>query len=211
MRGPIPTLISIAAVALAAVVYFTFYTEFSVSSEHSYHPSSDEKIEPKLKVVTDSPMFRGNAAHTGYYPGGLGRQKAREKDKEIVFVGSDDKHVYAFNAKTGMQLWRTETGGEVWGSPAVVNGLVFICSGDGWLYALKAKTGQILWKVNTEWEVFSTPAVADGKVFVNQELNHLFAFKADTGEQLWKLGMGGEWGSPGSVSKRHNSLLDVIG
>ena len=52
----------------------------------------------------------------------------------IVFVGSNDKRIYAFDAYYGDQLWNNITGGSVTSSPAIANGMVFVGSDDGKVY-----------------------------------------------------------------------------
>ena len=55
-----------------------------------------------------------------------------------VYVGSDDKKLYAINPKSGVKLWEFETGGYVFSSPAIgSDGTVYVGSGDGKLYAIK--------------------------------------------------------------------------
>ena len=56
-----------------------------------------------------------------------------------VGTGSPDNKVYALNARTGAKLWSYTTGGEVWSSPAVANGVVYIGSYDGKVYAFGLK------------------------------------------------------------------------
>ena len=55
----------------------------------------------------------------------------------IVYIGSGDDKLYAFNATTGATLWTGTTGGAVNSSPAVANGIVYVGSDDGKVYAFK--------------------------------------------------------------------------
>ena len=60
----------------------------------------------------------------------------------MVYVGSDDRNVYAFNASTGPKLWSYTTGDiGVDSSPAVVNGVVYVESNLN-LYAFGLPGGQ---------------------------------------------------------------------
>ena len=52
----------------------------------------------------------------------------------VVYVGSDDGKVYAFNASTGATLWTAATGLAVESSPAVSDGVVYVGSEDDNLY-----------------------------------------------------------------------------
>ena len=79
-------------------------------------------------------MFRGNAAHTGVYPGAAPREFHRVKWKfptgarvvgsavmqaNIIYFGSDDGNVYAVDAKSGRQIWKSATRGPVPCTPAI--------------------------------------------------------------------------------------------
>lgn len=47
----------------------------------------------------------------------------------VVYIGSEDKNVYALDANTGAKLWNYTTGANInYSSPAVVNGVVYIGS-----------------------------------------------------------------------------------
>ena len=53
------------------------------------------------------------------------------------------------NAASGTKLWNYTTGGGVYSSPAVVDGVVYIGSDDDNVYALNATNGAKLWNYTT--------------------------------------------------------------
>ena len=53
----------------------------------------------------------------------------------VVYEGSLDHAIYAFDAATGKHLWSHRTGGVLGKSGAVVDGRVFTGSQDGFLYS----------------------------------------------------------------------------
>ena len=55
--------------------------------------------------------------------------------KRVLFVGDLAGSVYAFDLQTGNDLWSYQTGGFIYGSPAVSNGRVYIASSDAFLYS----------------------------------------------------------------------------
>jgi outer membrane protein assembly factor BamB len=53
-----------------------------------------------------------------------------------VYIGSLDGNLYALDASTGEERWRQSLDGEIYSSPAVVDGVVYAGSFDDGLYAL---------------------------------------------------------------------------
>ena len=72
-------------------------------------------------IAQDSPMFRGNLAHTGVY-----NASGVPKFSKIK--------------------WKFQTGGQVISSPAVTNGAAYIASTDGNLYAVDLESGAQKWR-----------------------------------------------------------------
>lgn len=116
-----------------------------------------------------------------------------------VYVGSGDGRVYAFEARSGAEIWRFATGGRVRSSPALAEGRLYVGSADGSLYALDAASGEQLWRFETvgagldseDWgfdrkTIQGTPAVADGRVYFGARDGHAYAVDGRTGEQLWR-------------------------
>lgn len=135
---------------------------------------------------------------TGIAGSGVGSSPAMANG--VVYVGSDDHQLYAFDSagstnrtagppKTCTALWTGTTGGLVASSPVVSNGVVYVGSFDSKLYAFDAagttnctagppKTCSPLWTATTNGSVFSSPAVASGIVYVGSADHHLYAFDA---------------------------------
>lgn len=106
----------------------------------------------------------------------------------LVYVGSNDGKLYAFDALTGQQRWAVAAGNNISSSPAVVNGIIYIGSADNNLYAFDALTGQKKWASATGSYVTSSPVVVNGIVYVGSWNNSLYAFDALTGQQKWFAG-----------------------
>jgi outer membrane protein assembly factor BamB len=112
----------------------------------------------------DTMQYRYNAAHTGDYSPVAGPVPSN-----------------------GKLLWNYTTGGYVYSSPAVANGVVYVGSEDGNLYALNATTGVKLWNytAGAGSYVQSSPAVANGVVYTGDGNENLYALNATTGVKLW--------------------------
>ncbi|MFF4307808.1 PQQ-binding-like beta-propeller repeat protein [Streptomyces sp. NPDC001601] len=102
-------------------------------------------------------------------------------------------------AATGTERWTYATGGNVFSSPAVVNGTVYVGSDDGKVYGLDAATGAKKWAHATGDAVFSSPAVVGGTVYVGSTDRTLYALHTATGSERWTYTTGGIVGSSPAV------------
>ncbi len=173
-------------------------------------------IVPASSVSATDTMFRANSLHNGVFDGGgmvpINTEQWRFSTgggvwsspavvNGVVYIGSDDKNLYAVDAVTGKEQWRFSTGGGVWSSPAVVNGVVYIGSDDKNLYAVDAVTGKEQWRFSTGGGVWSSPAVVNGVVYIGSDDKNLYAVDAVTGKEQWRFSTGGRvWSSPAVVN-----------
>src|SRR5690349_639242 len=120
-----------------------------------------------LCTLSAEPMFRGNLQHAGVY---------------------DDPGVSELH---GVK-WKLKTGGAVYSSPAVSDGVVFVGSNDGRLYAVDAESGAIKWKFAAKARIASSPAVSHQTVYVGSYDSQLYAIDAVTGQKKWSFATEGE-------------------
>ena len=115
----------------------------------------------------DSPMFRGNLAHTGVYnaPGVPKFSKIK---------------------------WKFQTGGQVISSPAVTNGTAYIASTDGNLYAVDLESGAQKWKLALGVRATASPAVDKGVIYLGTYSGRFYAVNEATGKLKWKFFTEGE-------------------
>jgi outer membrane protein assembly factor BamB len=136
----------------------------------------------------------------------------------VVYAGTLQRAVYAFNALTGTLLWRHLMGtGKTW-SLATADGLVFAADGyngvaasgyGGGVYALDARTGTLQW--TTASPLVVGLAAAGGTVYAGVAIKDdltggVTALSAGTGEVLWTFDFptnvdidGGIWAADGAV------------
>jgi outer membrane protein assembly factor BamB len=122
--------------------------------------------------------------HTGHVFGGMAVANG------VVYVGSWDEHVYAFDAATGALRWKTWVRGDIQSVPAVVGRALYVSAGTG-VFALKAASGEILWRHDIRPTPSSSPMVANGVVYVGSYENALYALDAKTGATIWVGASGG--------------------
>lgn len=125
---------------------------------------------------------------------------------DVIYIGSDDKNVYALDAATGGRKWAAQTGGIVRCRPAVAEGTVYFSSDDGFLCAVDSSTGAQKWRfdtgggdvkrilpdaVGTAWDYMqSSPAVSGGVVCVGSANGNVYAVDAKDGKEKWHFKTG---------------------
>jgi outer membrane protein assembly factor BamB len=133
-------------------------------------------------------------------------------ENDIVYVGSADRRLYAFEATCGQggekcdPLWTATTSDRIASTPAVAGGVVYVASQDGGLYAFPAECSspcEPLWTASIGGYVRrGSPVVAGGIVYMmsqrtvgQQQPNDptsLYAYPAECGtvgaycEAMWK-------------------------
>ena len=117
----------------------------------------------------------------------------------IVYVGTIEGIVIAYDAASGNILWTFYANGPVYGSPTVANGIAYFGSVNypsenlvgNFAYAVNATTGSLIWEnylpYGGEWV---TPLVVNGAVFFSSAHKEgvsggFSAFDAFTGATLW--------------------------
>jgi quinohemoprotein ethanol dehydrogenase len=126
----------------------------------------------------------------------------------VVYVTSAWSKLFAYEAKTGKELWRFDAKvPPEWAVNAccdVVNrgvaawkGKIYLASIDGRLIALDAKTGKVLWDIYTidktkPYAITGAPRIAKGKVLIGQggsefeQRGYISAYDAETGKLDWR-------------------------
>ena len=114
----------------------------------------------------------------------------------VVYVGcSDCWDLFAYDAVSGKELWRFNTGGESWPIPALTDKVVYIGSVgyDGYgrlggFYAVDRATGKALWRFtpppsggDAGYGVGASPVLGQGRVFVGMLDGTFYAFDAEGG------------------------------
>jgi outer membrane protein assembly factor BamB len=114
---------------------------------------------------------------------------------EIAYFGSQDKNIYAVDARDGSLIWKFTTQDRIESSPAVVNGRVYTGADDGYVYCLNAYNGSLIWKKFAGGDIpasfaalvilRSSPIVVAGTVYVGSLDNKTYALDANTGNITW--------------------------
>jgi len=127
----------------------------------------------------------------------------------VIYVSTAWSKLYAFNGKTGEQLWLydPEVPGE-WAENvccglvnrgiAAYNGKIYIGTLDGRLVAVDADSGKEVWSIvtidkNARYSITGAPQIAKGRVLISNSgadfgvRGYLSAYDAETGELAWRF------------------------
>lgn len=104
----------------------------------------------------------------------------------LAFMGTYAGNFYAWDAATGVERWRFQTGGPIGHSPMYEAGRVYVASLDRRLYALEAATGRRLWDFEAEEGFWSSPLAHAGKIFCGARDGWFYAVNTADGALVWK-------------------------
>jgi outer membrane protein assembly factor BamB len=172
-------------------------------------------------------MFRGGPEHSGLaagpagaaYGGLLWRARTGGPVRSspvvaggVVYVGSSDGRLYAFDAPSGEVRWAAEAGAPIDASPAVAGGLVLAATRGGEFLAFDRATGAVRWRVRSgaelplAWEGMSgdlytaSPAVAGEVAIFGGGDGVVYAIELASGEVRWRFVTGGRVRSSPAVA-----------
>lgn len=138
----------------------------------------------------------------------------------IVYIGSDDYHFYALNAKTGELEWSFATEGGEYIERIVENDMVYFWNDEGIVYAMNVKNGQKKWLYETlqdmhqgakrtptgliikddmvyvtNWSIYNPQGVFDSETFISglkrDRKSYLYAIDKESGTEKWVFSVDG--------------------
>lgn len=167
--------------------------------------TDDEDEELKVAELTDiTALFEPVVKWDASVGDGVGDYFSRIQPVVAygkVFSASRDGEAYAFDEKTGEQVWYADLSdidnkrgffdNKV---PALISGgvvaginKVFFGSENGDVIALEAESGKLSWQGKVKGEVIAAPALDAGKLVVNTASGVMKAFNASNGQDDWQV------------------------
>ncbi len=115
----------------------------------------------------------------------------------VLYVGTADNYILAFNPDDGSLLWQYETGHAIWGQPVFADGLLYVASMDHSVYALDTtNSGELIWRTELGGALPSSPVLGDGLLYVSSFDGNLHALDIGSGEVQWSAPAGNwVWGA----------------
>ena len=113
---------------------------------------------------------------------------------DTVYVCSSDGAVYALDASSGDQEWRSELSVEkLWTTPVVQGEAIYVSTFDGHIYALSVDDGSLLpWSFEAEVGFASSPLLYGDTILVGSFDDNLYAVRIGDEKPLWRF-QGGNW------------------
>lgn len=123
--------------------------------------------------------------------GDVVRSSAAISDNDIIYIGSYDKKLYAFNALTNAPLGSFSLGANAkFSSPAVDSDGIVYYSGNKKLYAVSpAPEMTQIWAFDCEGVTQSTPVIDNNTIYIASNSGYLYAVNKD-GSLKWKTQYG---------------------
>lgn len=142
----------------------------------------------------------------------------------VVYIGSNDRCVYALDASTSALFWKFEARGCVKSTPAVDEGTVYFGAFDSTVYAVDRQSGLEKWHfrmrsegfhkaaglfgLNTgkaeqidPWDFyFSSPVIDGNRLYVGSGDSSIYCLDKNLGTKLWEFKTGGVVHSSPAVS-----------
>jgi outer membrane protein assembly factor BamB len=96
---------------------------------------------------------------------------------KMVYIVSDDRHIYAINRKDGAIAWKYLLKGNTGeSSPVICKDKLIVCTRSGIISIHDAKKGDLLWEYDTGEQIIASPAVINGYFYVLTFRGTLFCF-----------------------------------
>ena len=173
--------------------------------------------EPAHNDGASWPALHGDVQRSGFYPAfprgalklvwwkELWRELTGPRAEVIVghgvaFMGTYAGTMHAWDAATGDEKWRVETGGPIGHSPALADGTLYFGSMDRTLRAVEAVTGRERWRFTADEGVWCSPLVWQNRVIFGDRAGVLHILDAANGKPLSRLQTGDRIVTSASIS-----------
>ena len=140
---------------------------------------------------------------------------ALDEKRNLVLVGSEDGHLYAFDSRGKDARTQDSAGngqdplrwsfpgvgriGEIWSTPVIAGNLVYFGSHDNNVYAVDLDEGDEVWRFSTNGSVAGRPLLFKDLVVVGSFDRKLYGLDATTGAKRWEF-TGNDWFWAGAVT-----------
>jgi len=149
-------------------------------------------------VVADDNIYVASADHTLYtidQNGGLIWKFTAGNDlwapptltDNQIYIGSLDHFLYALDRASGRELWKTDLGAAIVGTPTMSEGgNIYIGTLGKEMVAVESGSGRVLWRVPTQGSVWSGPALREEVLYFGDLSGTIYALSTANGAPVWQ-------------------------
>ena len=106
-------------------------------------------------------------------------------DGKLAFTANTIGELFALDINSGKRQWVFQTGGKIYSTPAIANGIVVVGSTDNFIYGVNSKTGKEIWKVKANHAVLGSPNIYKGKVYIGASDGIFRCIDLKSGKVVW--------------------------
>ncbi len=102
--------------------------------------------------------------------------------RDRIYFGSFDCGLYVIDAKTGEQIFRSESEYGIYSTPIIFKQTLIYTSLDKKVYCIDLDTFKRLWLFTSNGRIFSNPVIIEGKVYVGSNDARFYEIDPETGK-----------------------------
>ncbi len=132
--------------------------------------------------------------------GPLWAQPTTNSECDCIYIPSMDHSLYAVNAQSGTQEWKSEKfGGSIVGTPAISpDGMtIYVGTFGNQVLAISSSDGSVIWEALTDNYVWGGPVLSGERLYATDQSGMVYSIDARTGSIIWQYETDGKiTGSP---------------
>lgn len=176
-------------------------------SDHDYIVALDKLTGSPVWTTKRSTDYRdldenGKPMADGDFRKAYGTPSLIEVDGRLLLVSPSAKAIYAYDPRTGEEIWQVQHDGHSVAPRSLYDGRrVYVTTGSGSTYALAIDprgqgniTGSnIVWKTDKQVPKRSSPVLVEGLIYSCTDTGIASCVDANTGDVLWQQRLGGDY------------------
>lgn len=107
-------------------------------------------------------------------------------DDGLLYIGSEDDHLYCLDPTTGKELWKFKADSSVTSNPLIIGDLLVFHSSN-YLYCISKENCDIKWKKRMSAGLFNTPVYYKQKIYTGCAEGYLYCINLEDGKTGWEL------------------------
>jgi outer membrane protein assembly factor BamB len=151
--------------------------------------------------ASDWSMFKKDTSHSGFttdavnppltvvwsFNLGFDSDSSPVVVNDVLYVGSN-YGIHALDARTGRELWKTQTNGFVKSAPTVVDGTLYVGGDDNRFYAVDIKNGTMKWIYKNALQGYTSSSIVENNlVYAGSKDGSFYVFDARSGRLSWQV------------------------